>query len=217
MRKQKVRGHNRRHKQIEKWRSDNLSVDLGSYLLNDRDRYYVKIRINPWNGFSRGNSAIRQPAGKTKQQMLNGLLDIYENWKKQLNKLDQPYYLKIWLFEPHFLESQVVCAVGDRIHFYENSFFKPDIDKSLPIQNYGDLSEKLSGFHWDYHHDENRYDNTDLGGPEEYLSQQDYKESVRWFDKLMKKPHRTDLLAEPIGEITEVYSFKRGDAWLGGQ
>jgi len=216
MRKQKTRGHNRRQKQIEQWRSDNLSIDLASCLLNDRySYYYVKIGVYPWNGSTRRTDWIKEPTGKTKQKILNTLLDIYADWKDQLDKLGQPYYLKVWLFEPRFSQSQVVCAIGDSIDYYENVFFKPDTAKFIKPEIYGGLKTKLSGFNWDYHHDEDRYDNTDLGEPEEYSSQQDYEDSVRWFNKLMKEPHRTQLLTEPIGKITEAYCFKRGDVWLG--
>lgn len=216
MRKQKIRGHNRRQKQIEQWRSDNLSLDLIHHLQNNcQGYYYVKLQTYPWDGSTRQTSWIKEPARKTKQKMLNGLLDIYSDWKNQLEQLGKPYYLKVWLFEPRFSQSQVVCAIGDSIEHYETIFFKPDTAKSINPEFYGELKEKLSGFNWDYRHDEDRYDNTDLGEPEEYRSQQDYEDSVRWFNKLLKEPHRKQFLEEPIGKITEVYAFKRGDLWLG--
>ena len=218
MRKQKIRGHNRRQKQIEQWRSDNLSIDLLTHLQNNRYGYcYVKLQTYPWDGSSRLTVWIKEPSRKTKQNMLNGLLDIYTYWKMQLDQLGQRYYLKIWLFEPRFSQSQVVCAIGDSIDYYENIFFKPDTAKSIKPEVYGGLKKKVAGFNWDYRHDEDRYDNTDLGEPEQYGSQQDYEDSVRWFNNLLKKPHRTQQLAEPIGKITEVYAFKCGDLWLGEQ
>jgi hypothetical protein len=217
VRQKKIRGHNRRQKQIDNWRLDNLSLDLTDYLLNQRDRYYAKIRVHPWSGLSLTNSVTPEPTGKTKQKMLNGLLDIYEDWKKQLDKLGQPYYLKVWLFEPRFSQSQVVCAIGDNVDFYENTFYKPDTNKTIQLDNYGSSKTKLSKFNWDYRLDEDHYDNTEVGEPEIYASRQDYEETKTWFEKLLKKPHRTHKFKEPIGDITESYSFKRGDIWLGGQ
>lgn len=216
MRQKKIRGHNRRHKQIDNWRLDNLSLELNDYLLNEHDRYYAKISVHPWNGISLTNSVTPEPIGKTKQKMLSGLLDIYENWKTQLDNLGQPYYLKVWLFEPRFSQSQVVCAIGDNVDFYENTFHKPDTDKTIQLDNYGTLKTKLSKLNWDYRLDEDHYDNTEVGEPEIYSSKQDYEYTVKWFDKLLKKPHRKHKFKEPIGEITESYSFKRGDLWLGG-
>lgn len=217
MRKRKIRGHNRRHKQIENWRFYNLSFDLIDYLLTKSARNYVKIRIHPWTGISLTNSVIPEPNGKTKQKILNGLLDIYEDWKNQLNQLGQPYYLKVWLFEPHFSQSQVVCAIGDSIDFYEKTFHKPDKDKTLQLDKYGSLKTKLSKLNWDYHIHEDHYDNTEVGKLEDYASKQDYEETILWFNKLLKKPHRTVKNEHPMGDISEIYSFKRGDIWLGGQ
>ena len=217
MKQKKIRGHNRRQKQIDNWRLDNLSLDLTDYELNQRDRYYAKIRVHPWSGLSLTNSIISEPTGKTKQKMLNGLLDIYEEWKKQLNKQGQPYYLKVWLFEPRFSHSQVVCAIGDNVDFYENTFYKPDTIKTIQLDNYGNLKAKLSKLNWDYRLDEDHYDNSEVGEPEIYASRQDYEETKTWFDRLLKKPHRTHKFKEPIGDTTESYAFKRGDVWLGGK
>jgi len=211
VRQKKIRGHNRRYKQIDNWRLDNLSLDLTDYLLNHRDRYYAKIRVHPWSGISLTNSVLPEPTGKTKQKMLNGLLDIYEDWKNQLDKLGQPYYLKVWLFEPRFSQSQVVCAIGDNVDFYENTFYKPDTNKTIQLDNYGSLKAKLSKLNWDYRLDEDQYDNTEVDEPGIYASRQDYEDTVKWFNKLLKKPHRTHKFKEPIGEMTESYSFKRGD------
>ncbi len=217
MKQRKIRGHRRRWKNIENWRLDNLDLSLNDYLLNERDRYYAKIRVHPWSGLSLTNSEIPQPTGKTKQKILNGLLDIYEDWKKQLDKLGQPYYLKIWLFEPRFSQSQVVCAIGEDVEFYENTFSKPEIDKKINLSIYRQLKERLQNFSWEHRLDEDHYDNSEVGNPELYATRQDYEETKIWFSKLLKKPHQTYKFKEPIGNATESYSFRRGDIWLGGQ
>lgn len=217
MRKKKIRGHRRRWKDIENWRLDNLDLNLTDYLLKDSDRYYAKISVDPWSGLSLTNCEIPQPTGKTRQKILEGLLDIYENWKGQLDKLRQPYYLKIWLFEPRFSQSQVVCAIGDSIDFYENTFLKPEETKNLNLDHYGQLKNRLENFAWDYRLDEDHYDNLEVGEPENYISRQDYEDKIKWFERLLRKPHRTNKFSEPIGEATESYSFQRGEIWLGGK
>lgn len=148
--------------------------------------------------------------------MLNALLDIYEDWKRQLDKLGQPYYLKLWLFEPRFSQSQVVCAIGNSLEYYETTFFKPELDKTLRLENYGSLRTRLEKLNWEYRLDEDHYDNCVVGKPSEYASFQDFNDRKKWFNRLLKKPHRTYQLKEPIGETTELYSFQRGDIWVGG-
>jgi hypothetical protein len=214
MRTKKIRGHKRRHRQIDKWRLDNLSIDLKEYLLNGRDRHYVKIRVHPWSGISVTKSLIPEPTRKTKRKMIKGLVDIYKNWKVQLDKLGRPFYLKVWFFEPRFSQSQVVCAIGDSVDFYKNTFFKPDNIKKLNPDKYGPSLE-LDKLTWDYHLDEDVYDNCTVGESSQYASPQDYEETEKWFKKILKKPHRTTKLKEPIGDVVELYSFRRGDLWLG--
>lgn len=213
----KARGHKRRWNHIKNWRQDNLGLNLTDYLLNESDCCYVKIGVYPWNGLSLINSVTLEPKRKTKQKMLNGLLDIYEEWKRQLDNLGQPYYLKIWLFEPRFSHSQIVCAIADSIEFYENAFYIPERDKKIQLGNYGILKIRLSKLNWGYRLDEDHYDNTEVGEPDIYASEQDYNDSVKWFKKLLKKPHRTHKFRESVGEIIETYSFKRGELWVGGQ
>lgn len=217
MRQKKIRGHKRRWKSIENWRIRNLEINLKDFLIDENDRYYVKIGVHPWSSLSFTNSLVGQPRGKTKEKMLSGLLDIYKNWKQQLDKLGKPYYLKIWLFETHFAQSQVVCALGDSIHFYNNTFFKPENNKKLNSDNYGQLKNRIENFTWDYHLDEVHYDNITVGEPEIYASKEQYEESKKWFEKLLKKPYRIHKFKKPIGNATESYSFKRGDIWLGGE
>ncbi|MBI3259829.1 MAG: hypothetical protein HYZ54_10200 [Ignavibacteriae bacterium] len=216
MRTKKIRGHFRRFKNIEKWRIEHISLDISDYVVNQYDCYYAKIRIHPWSGLSLTNSSIPEPKRKTKQKILAGLLDIYDAWKIQLDEIGQPYYLKIWLFEPRFSQSQVVCAVENRIAYYENNFFKPDSDKTLKKSDYGSLQSRLRTLKWEYYFDEDYYDNSDIGKPEDYATIQDFELAKIWFAKLLQRPHRTDTFTEPICDIIESYMFKRGSLWIGG-
>jgi hypothetical protein len=184
MREKKIRGHKKIWKDIENWRLDNLDLNLADYLLNERDRYYAKIRVSPWSGITLTNSEIPQPHRMTKHKILNGLLDIYDNWKKQLDQIGQPYYLKIWLFEPRFSQSQVVCAIGEGIDYYKSIFFEPEKGKNLNLVQYGQVKNRLQDFSWECRLDEDQYDENEVGSPELYATRQDYEETKVWFEKL---------------------------------
>ncbi|HEY0029957.1 MAG TPA: hypothetical protein VGC65_04310 [Bacteroidia bacterium] len=215
MRAEKIRGHRRRQRRIENWRLENLNFNLER--LKKYKREYVEIIVHPWCDISLIKSKIPPPKRRTKQITLSGLLDIYESWKVQLDKLGQPYYLKIWLFEPRFSESQVVCAIGEKIEYYETNFFKPTQSKVLKHENYGELNRRLEEYNWDYRLDEFHYDNGEVGNPEQYSTPKDYEETKKWFANLLKKSHRTEIFEEPIGDRVEGYSWKQGDLWIGGK
>jgi len=210
MKHQKIRGHNRRQKDIEQWRSENLDVRLN--LIEESNYDYTKVIIHPWCDISIIKSDFPEPKGKTKQQMLNGLIDIYHSWKVQLDTIGQPYYLKIWLFEPRFSKSQVVCGIKDRIDRYDNLFFKPDEEKQLTTSNYGYLKEKLDKLTWDNYLDEDHFEDDYVGEPEQYRTYSDFTANKKWFTKTMKKSHRTTV----FDDNREYYSFKKGDIWIGG-
>ena len=90
---------------------------------------------------------------------------IEEGCKIDLDQLDQEYYLKIWLFEPRFSNSQVVCAIGNYLDFYQNTFSNPDQPKELNAGNYGHLMGEMASYNWENRLDEDHIDNTDIGDP----------------------------------------------------
>jgi hypothetical protein len=213
MRYKKIRGHKRRHRQLENWRLRNL--DIREDLIETYQSDHIDIVVHPWCDLSLTNSAFPEPKRKTKLLMLSGLIDIYDSWKIQLDKLGKPYYLKIWIFEPRFTKSQVVCAVDERIDFYKNNFQSPEKLKVFKSGQYGNLKSRLDNFKWENKLDEEYYDNSDLGEPEDYLTLKDYEYSKKWFENLKKKPHRIEKNKNSDKSMTEYYVFKKGDLWIG--
>ena len=213
MRSRKIRGHKRRWNDIEKWINNHKDLNLD--YLKDYKRDYAKIRVHPWSGLALTNSTIPEPKRETRKRTTSGLIEIYDSWKITLDKLGEPYYLKIWLFDQRFSNSQVVCAIGEYIDFYENTFHKPDFSIKLFPENFGQLEKQISEFEWEYRLDEDHFDNSEPGSPDLYASIADYEEDKRYYAKMLKKPHRTTKFKGPIGEATESYSFKKGNVWLG--
>jgi hypothetical protein len=209
----KIRGHKRRWNDIEHWIETHKNLDL-TYL-REHKRDYAKIQVHPWSGIPITDSHIPQLKGQTKTKILSGLIEIYDSWKNQLDKLGEDYYLKIWLFEPRFASSEVVCAIGEYLDFYENTFHKPVESKTLNPENYGSLKNEIGNFNWEYRLDEEHLDKNETGRPEDFNSLREFEENRKWFTKTMIKPHRTTKYSEPIGDATEFYSFKKGAVWLG--
>jgi hypothetical protein len=213
MRIQKIRGHNRRYKHIKDWISKNK--ELRSDLIDQYKSDHIDIVVHPWCDISIINSKIPEPKGKTRLEILKGLIDIYDALKTQMDQLGKPYYLKIWIFVPRFSKSQVVCAIDDKINYYNNTFDKPIEKKDFKPNDYGFLNKRLKDFSWDYVFDEDFFDNDFVSDSKLYYSIEEYNYANRWFTKQMKKPHRTIKYDEPIGNIIETYAFKRGYIWIG--
>lgn len=215
MRNKKIRGHRRRWKDIQTWVDSSSNIDIDHLFSTQRN--YVKVYVYPFNGINLENSRVSEPHGETKRRIISGLIDIYNSWKYALDQIEEPYYLKIWLYNPRISSSQVVCAIGGFKDFYNKTFFKPIETKVFHSEDYGRLKQRLQQFSWSYHLDEEHFDNTEVGDPEDYSTIMEYEEEKSNFEERLKKPHRTILTNESDGGATELYSFKKGDVWIGGK
>lgn len=121
MKYKKVRGGQRRLRAIKYWVENNSELNINT--LQEYQRDYVKFLVKPWSNLVLNNE-YKPLNGKLKQAFFNGLYIIFNQWHTQLKALEEPYYLCIWLFEDRVERSQVVCATGDKIEFYNNTFFK---------------------------------------------------------------------------------------------
>jgi len=59
LRKRKIRGHNRRHKQVKNWKENNLS--LRKDILDNFQSDHIDIVVHPWCDLSLSNSIGKIP------------------------------------------------------------------------------------------------------------------------------------------------------------
>lgn len=112
--KKKIRGWKRRIRQLEEWKKHYLGLSNETLSLYSRD--YVKLWLPPFYSLTN----YRLP-NWYKKLLINALIEIYDSWNSEL-EVDKKYYLKIWLFEKEFMQSQVVIATDKFLHFYDNTF-----------------------------------------------------------------------------------------------
>lgn len=151
MKFKKIRGFNRKFTAVKLWSEEALFLDTERVL---RDHYeYTKVYVSPWNRFSLTNSQFPEPKCFLKNEILKVLELIYDHWKIELEKLNQPYYLKIWLYEPRVSKSQVVCAIGEKIAYYEHLFQDGNF-----IENHSSFTNSFpSEFKWEAKLDQELY------------------------------------------------------------
>jgi len=142
--KKKIRGGKRVFQIIENWRESASSVSLDLERL--RQYQYVHERVvHPWDVYV--GSKISPPK-RFRDEIILGLLKRYEHWDAQLQKLGEPYYLKVWLFDKTFFESQIVVAIRERIQWYENIFSHADRKLVFPFQHFANNAVKSPVFQW---------------------------------------------------------------------
>ncbi|MGJ8685669.1 MAG: hypothetical protein ACSHWW_13645 [Nonlabens sp.] len=206
----KYRGYQNLWKDINAWVDEYKSIDFETLEYGQRE--WVKVYIRPFSNISLSNNAIPQPRNKARRLITQGLIDIYRGRKEQLDQLGKPYYLKIWLCEHRFSQSQVVCAIDDCIDFYEITHRKPEKPMTIEKSGISDISSKYPEFTWEHRLDENLVDFNDLGTPDDYHNIEDYLEEKRWYDNLAKKKH---IKIETPNSDTDYRAFKKGNVWIG--
>lgn len=213
IRYKKIRGKNRILRNIDDWVSRNSDLNLDDLLKHQRD--YVKFWVRPFSNLNIGNSIYPEPDGIIKEKLLRGLFDIYQSWKNQLDGLEKPYYLKIWLFEKQISRSQVVCAIDDCLHFYDHTFDKienPDFTKLNHL-----FDGKLSNFpqlSWQQGIDVAYIENTYLNSFTDTTSQE-FKQAEQWFNEMKNRAYSTYI--ETQNNDGEFYYLVENDkVWIGG-
>jgi hypothetical protein len=206
--KQKIRGLRKRKSQIEKWITNSLEIDIDNLI--NRQVYYEKIYIYPWAH----PYCDKQPPTGYRNQITAGLVDIYFIWLTELKKLNQPYYLKIWLYYPRFMNSQVVAAIGDKIEYYDNIF--PSVDKSIsfPIDKFSMINDKINKLAWTPFLDEEPYFESEFDKEIESYSSQ---ESYLFHQKLIKQVrinHDRKVEIKNSDGTDILYSKTEGLVWV---
>jgi len=142
--KKKIRGWKRLKRRIEWWKSNNIQLNMK--YLRDQHRDYVKLWIPPFYGLQ-----TMTPPLWYRRLLLKAIIDVYHEWHKQLKAENEDFYLKIWLYEPDFIRSQIVAAYKEAIDFYSDSFDKQEETEASPLKIYEPLEHELNAFVWEPH------------------------------------------------------------------
>ena len=210
MKAKKLRGHKRVFKNIAAWKNDSLHLDLEN--LEAYQRNYEKVWVRPFGDISNSGTVIPVPKRKARRLIIEGLVEIFNSWEKQLKTLNKPYYLAIWLHETAIENSQVVCAIDDFLTFYDITFYRPEAQRKMPTQNYGKQKKELDTFDWIYALEENYFTNEDLELEEDsYATLKDYKSSQKWYKRKLKENPRN--YTDEFDRTT--YYTKKGTIWIG--
>ncbi|GAA4059206.1 hypothetical protein [Flavobacterium chungnamense] len=208
----KIRGHKKIQKKIQNWIEQNRTINISDFLAN---KYcYTYVSLNPYFNISVNDSNIPEPKKETRKQIILGLQEIYNNWKIELDKLNQPYFLKIYLFEPRISKSQVICAIGkEKIEYYKNFFRIADKDNSL--SNFKKIIS--SDFKWKTHLDDDIYSEQELLSPESYYySEEDYNYCKKLLKKLQNKNYTKVKTEDEYGK-DYLYYVPKGKVFIGGK
>jgi len=210
----KVRGRNKILRNIEKWKQENLFFD--KELLLNYNYLNSKFRVRPWSDLVFTKYPYPEPDGEFREKIIESLVDIYNHWKIELEKLKMDYYLKIWIFYPNFRESQVACGINERIDWYDNLFFENEERLKFPINRFSNKSNLLlNEFDWENLSWEQVFDENEVGTEKEYTTKKDYLEHKKWFEDFLKSEHKAHQFKDENGKNQTYHYLKIDDVWIG--
>lgn len=213
MRIRKIRGHRRRQRAVDSWAERARAID--PVIFDESIRIHEEILVHPWSGISLTDSTYPQPKGLTRQHMITGLAQTMEAWHAALLESGCSFYLALWLFEPRFSLSQVVCATGDQADFYNNTFGAavPGIEPDFKC--YGQAAADLRKLKWTGYTDEDIFLESDFSGAkEEYIREEDYYHDQRTLRKLQSGKYQVETIDSGGGKET-VFHIPRGLVFVG--
>jgi hypothetical protein len=209
----KIRGQKRLSKKIESWRDSSLYPNIDR--INEHHYDYVKVWVSPFDNLRFRERNYTGPKSVNRLLILSSLLDIYENWDSELKKLNTPYYLGIWLYEPRFTSSQVVCGIEDKIEHYTNVFTLTTKKVEFPFERYKSLANQIDQFNWTNAIDEEIVEN-DFWPKDQYMTERDYFYDQRMFKKLEKRLLKKEDLSNESKKLIRYY-IPKGQIWIGNK
>jgi len=190
----KIRGWKRRIKQVEQWGEIIKQPHLNYFLSESGHHTYERCYLSP---FYRLNK--RQPPLWLYKIIIGKFIAAFESWEAVFKELDIPYDLQLWLYDPAFISSEIICYKMQREGEIKRFSWESEFTKPFPFAKLSSLRYDLNQFDWVLADDAFVHFEDDL----EYA---DFTEA--------------DLLADGYIKKTQddgtIYFTKRiGDIWIG--
>lgn len=109
-----------------------------------KEEYYEYVKLVHYLGLK-----MLRPPYWFRNVGLNFLLKVYEKWKSQANLLKQDYYLKLWLYERDFSQSQIVFGLNNKIKRYNSMFESHEKNRDINFLT-KDMQNKLLKYNIQY-------------------------------------------------------------------
>ena len=176
---------------------------------------YAKAKIAPWSNLF---NVKPYPSGYRKQ-LLSHLIKFYFDWKKKLDAKYDAYYLKIWVFYPRFIDSQVVAAIGNKIVYYNSVFIKSKKQVAFPVQKFMNEEDNILRFHWETYNDLDFFPESDYkeSNMSQYTTSSDYYADQRFYRKMIKTNTPYNWIEDESGNRERLFYKQKGYIWVGEQ
>lgn len=149
--------------------------------------------------------------GKTRNDIFKVLFSTYSQWKIELNKLNIPFYLGVWIYNPRLPKSEIVCAIGkEKIDYYQNKCFDVSNEqkKIIDLKNFEKEKDTLI---WTKKIDFDTLEDWEINFPKEnYENEQHWLKYQEHFKNFINNSYKVDK-----NENGNRYYKNVGEIWTG--
>ena len=190
--RKKIRGWKRRVKQVERWGEWIRNPDLKYY---DQSGFtYDRCTLSPFYMLVKRHP----PLWFYKLIIEQFIIALYE-WDKVFQDRGEPYDLILWLYDPAFIRSEIICykvdKAGERMRFSWDS----DLDKQFPVKKFESKKYNIELLNWELGDDQNIHFESELED-EDFSAQDLLKEGF-----IKKTQNKNEIY----------YAQRVGDLWMG--
>ena len=191
--RKKLRGWKRRIKQIEAWGEHIKQPDL-KYLNSGGNYTYDRCILYPFYTLEK-----RQPPLWFYKLIISRFIAACFEWDKTFKDMDIAYDLQLWVYDPSFMWSEIICyrveKPGDKARYD----WEPGSQKAFPYAKFAKDDADLKKFEW-------LLTDEELVTFENELEDENYTAEDLIKDGYIKKIHN---------EYGAYYSKRTGDMWVG--
>ena len=192
---QKVRGWRRRIKALDAWQKRCETPDFDRF--ENRKEDYIKLYIHPWYALQK-----RQPPAKFQREILKRMLQLMHTWNEHFKAHNQPFDLQMWLFQPNFISSEIVCAKVENWGEKRDNYFKLETENK-PFPHLHFQNKDLENLTWDLRFFEN------------VLQKKEDNLDDIFIQSLLKEGYKSEIILQGSDTEDVMYSKKDSDVWIG--
>ena len=191
--RKKIRGWKRRIKQINAW-GKHIKIPYLQYFNKAGDYTYERCFLYPFYVLEK-----RQPPLWFYKLMIAEFVTACSEWDKVFKALNVPYDLQIWIYDPSYMWSEIICRrvekVGDRSCYA----WEAAINKPFPFAKFSTANSGLENLEWI------------LADEETIIWENELEEYNSTVEELLNEGY----IKKDSGENGFYYAKKIGDLWVG--
>jgi hypothetical protein len=191
---------------IQKW------IDKNYYREENRfnkeklfEQEYLNFQIDDCYNY------MENVVGKTRVDIFKILYSTYSQWKIELDKLNIPFYLGVWIYNPRLPKSEIVCAIGkEKIEYYQKKCFDFATTKK-EIIDVKDFKKDTNNLLWTEKIDFDILEQWEIDFPKEnYESEEDWIEQQEVFKVFIRDSYKSEF-----DKKGKRYFKNVGEIWTG--